>query len=266
MGKSLWKGDIDLGNCQGTPMQLNGFYVRFLIPALLVSWLTSCGESTTASLTAEMPEPSQTALAIPTPSVTPTVLSERTPTPPEDLEAELWCDLPVIYAEISPEEYEWGTLILENIEPGTTTLQEVRTLLGEPIDTEADWFYNPFPRPDGTYVSFLIVYPRYDGTTVDALILGGTMTLGQLIETYGEPSRVIRRRSEGDPPGGRRMNTLLYYEEQRMVVLFQQALCEFPPELVVENLLVDSSRIDVDLELSLDPDDVEIEWPGLADE
>lgn len=148
--------------------------------------LAGCGSASEGEAVATPPASSVPASPTPGNSVpTPTVLPTRTPIPPEDLQAELWCDYPYGFREISPEEYAWAIQVLENIEPGTTTLEEVELLLGEPADRGYQWLYDPFPDPAGI---ILLVY--YNGEMVDSLSLWSPMTLGQLIETYGEPSRV----------------------------------------------------------------------------
>jgi hypothetical protein len=162
------------------------------------------------------------------------------------------------------EEYAWSMTVLENIEPGVIELEEVALLLGEPTEEDRDVGYRGWGYDPGAGRSSLFVGFNQDDIVEDVLLFY-PMTLGQLIETYGEPSRVYRGMDVAaayEDPDGPLMLTYLFYDEYRMSVYFFQELCEFPPGLVIDNIDVSTALPDRFLSFNA----VEIEWPGLTTE
>jgi hypothetical protein len=218
--------------------------IRF-VPLMFSSmWLVSCGQFAWPQATQETPTEEPTEM----PPPTATIQYEE-------------CASPRITGEISAEEYAWTIQVLEHIEPGITELDEVIQLLGEPTDEGyQDWIYDP----DFGWVGLYIAYGGDE--IIDFMRLWRPMTIGQLVETYGEPSRVFRSNwgeLAADYPG-LLTRTLLFYDERHMAAEIRQGLCEFPPEVIVERIFVNSP--DMPLNNVLTHDAVEIEWPGLAGE
>lgn len=234
---------------------LSKLHGGWVISLLLTPWLAACGGPILPLPTAESPE----AASVTSTSDHPTPV-RPTPLPPEVWETELWCETPFISREIPPEEYDWAVFVLENIEPGTTTLREVVELLGEPALPNPEYHqlgYDPFL--DHVGGSVIIAYSR---ERVNWMGVWRPMTLGQLIEMYGVPSRVFREASDGDPTGEWLGITSLRYDERRIEAVIQRGLCEFPPDIPVDSLYVHGRG-------GWNPPSanaVEIEWPGLTAE
>ena len=234
-------------------MPRNTLYAGAIVLLAFALWLAGCRGLALPTPATESPEATM---------VTSTRPVEPTPIPRQALQAELQCFPPYSYEAISAEEYTWAISVLENIEPGTTTLAEVRRLLGEPTHQGSEcwscWGYEPF---SDTGTDLLVLYSE---ETVVSVSLFSSMTLGQLIEMYGEPSRVFRSSYAEDLSEGR-PRTILFYDERHMIAQIGQGLCEFPPEVVVGDLIVFQPGEDMEWH-TLAPDAVEIEWPGLATE
>jgi hypothetical protein len=168
---------------------------------------------------------------------------------------ELECETYRIHWQTTVEEYEWSVWVLENIETGVTQSDEVERLLGEPTgESYQTWIYDT-----GLGEVLLHVHFGEDGV-VDLMDLWAPMTLGQLIETYGDPSGVYRVRDIDDPtdafPG-----VVLVYEEHYLYAILQQGICLFPSQINVDAIELGPLYF---RDLSLSPDAVEVEWPGLT--
>ena len=90
------------------------------------------------------------------------------------------------------------------------------------------------------------------------------MTLGQLVEAYGPPSRVFRISHIGEDESGELGATRLFYDEPSMTVVIMQGLCEFPADVVVDQIQVIPPEVSLEDELP-SSNAVETAWPGLAD-
>jgi hypothetical protein len=142
-------------------------------------------------------------------------------------------------------------------------LDEVLGLLGKPtVEGCRSWGYEPDlvlgPESVG-----LKVYFQRDGK-VYSLLLENPMTLGQLVEAYGSPSRVFRVSHIGEDESGELGATRLFYDEPSMTVVIMQGLCEFPADVVVDQIQVIPPEVSLEDELP-SSNAVETEWPGLAD-
>jgi hypothetical protein len=189
---------------------------------------------------------------------TPIPVPTESPTTPEP--SNLDCPTYQIRAEISIEEYEWSVWVLENIEPGVTQFDEVTQLLGQPTEVDYNsWRYDPGLGGVGLYV-----YRHDEDRIVDKIGIWRPMTLGQLVETYGEPSRVYRSTDIAidAPPPGLLPLTFLFYDEHHLLAMIQQGLCSFPRQLPIDLIEVTSESLD-DIPI-LSSNAVEIEWPGLT--
>lgn len=177
--------------------------------------------------------------------------SAEVSTPPD-----LPCAEPYVMPEASPEEYAWVMTALENIEPGVTDVDDVLLLLGEPTGA-TEWTYDPD-------VGFPLWLDFYDNNIVEVFILDYPMTLGQLIETYGLPSRVYRSTrpyNVGFPGEGPWGATLLFYDDENLVALILQGICEFLPGTPIASISVFEA---IPYDGILSDDAVEVEWPGLG--
>jgi hypothetical protein len=188
-------------------MNVNKFLASLVGLTLFCLWLSACG-------------------ATPAPASTPTeslALSEPTG---------LDCPTYHIYSGVSTEQYEWSLWVLENIEPGVTQFDEVEQMLGQPTEVYRDtWLYNP-----GLGEVGLNVYRLDEDNIVDEIGISHSMSLGQLIETFGEPSRVYRsaENAPDDTPPGSLLMTVLFYDSRHLQAIIFQGLCSFPSHLPVD--------------------------------
>jgi hypothetical protein len=185
--------------------------------------------------------------------------STLTVTPPH----KFTCEAPYIAEGFPSEAHNWAVEIIENIQPGTTGQSEVVELLGVPTE-ELD--RNRVLYESGFEGVELVVVYNADGIVQD-IGLVNPMTLGQLVETYGSPSRVFREVDDiaiaYEYPHMLGV-TLLHYEEPHMEVGVLQGLCEFPSGIVINVISVVGPT--ENLRTLFSPAAVEIEWPGLADD
>ena len=227
------------------PMRPSKLHAGLPILIVLTLWLAACEEPAPSRLAEESP-----------------VGTASAPTPTETLQPRwrIECSSPTDW-EIPPENHAWALQVLENIEPGTTTLREVLQLLGGPSQRSTGccrhWTYQPF-RSIGLNVFYI-------GETVESLVLYRPMTFGQLIEAYGDPSRVFRSSYGDGSPGWEMSRTILFYDERHIAVVIRWGLCEFPSEGAIDYLYVFRPGADMESTL-LAPNTVEIEWPGLTAE
>jgi hypothetical protein len=171
----------------------------------------------------------------------------------------------------SSEELAFVKEVLDNIQPGTATQDEVAKLLGEPGEitggetTAEGWHYNyatSAPRGSESW-SISVHYGQDDRQKVAMhLGLGNAMSLGQLVELFGDPSSVYRiySRDVGAPW------TLLFYEDYSMAAVIWEALCpgNYPADVTVTRISTHPPETRWEKITHITSEDIEMEWTGIT--
>jgi hypothetical protein len=186
---------------------------------------------------------------------------------------EIYCETPRTEPHISRDVYLRSVQILELVEPGITRWDELDQLFGEPV-SEDIWGlleYDVYPDREWEWGG-LAVCCHGDGPTIGWITLGLPMTVGQLVEAYGPPSRVFRNvptpsmLPDGWEEEPEASNTYLLYDDDCcMEAVIMQELCEFPPDVPIDSiqLYLPGSPLQINIGSATI---VEVEWPELATE
>jgi hypothetical protein len=207
------------------------------------------------------------------PTALPTTTPESYLIRPDPLECPSYYS-PSYFGQASLEELVLIEEVLERVQPGATSLDEVADLLGEPTYDRNDglpsyWLYE--------YSSDIREEERWDisvfyedGETVTSLEFDEAISLGQMVDIFGDPSIVYRYwcGEEGTLPC-----TLMLFEERSVAALFWGALCpgDYPAEFIVDRLFVEQPETNLKYQFRilehLYPDEqVELEWTGVIRE